>query len=61
MRFIYAYVAAYFVLLLGAGLALWQSGVLARIPFAWIVLAAVIAFGLGIMLAIMSAQPVRSE
>ena len=57
MRFIHLYLIGYFVLLLGAGLALWQAGVLARIPGVWLLISAVIAVGLGIVLAVTSVQP----
>ena len=57
MRFIHLYLIGYFVLLLGAGLALWQAGVLARIPGIWLLISAVIAVGLGIVLAVTSVQP----
>ena len=54
MKFLKLYLIGYFVLLLGAGLALWQSGVLDEIPGIWLAIAAVIAVGLGIMLAVAS-------
>jgi hypothetical protein len=52
MRFIHLYLIAYFLLVLGAGLTLWQAGVLAYIPAGWIILAAVVALGLGFALAL---------
>ena len=55
MRFLKLYLIGYFVLLFGAALALWQSGVLKEIPVVWLAIAAVIAIGLGIMLAVASA------
>ena len=54
MRFIRIYLVGYFILLVGAGLALWQSGILHQIPVVWIAIAAVIAVGFGIMLAVAS-------
>jgi hypothetical protein len=57
MRFIHLYLVGYFVLLTGAGLALWQAGVLARIPAIWLLIGAVIAVGLGIVLAVTSVRP----
>jgi hypothetical protein len=57
MRFIHLYLIGYFVLLIGAGLALWQAGVLARIPAIWLLISAVIAVGLGIVLAVSSVRP----
>jgi hypothetical protein len=57
MRFIHLYLLGYFVLLIGAGLALWQAGVLARISGIWLLISAVIAVGLGIVLAVSSIRP----
>lgn len=57
MRFLRLYLIGYFVLLLGAAWALWESGVLREIPGVWIAIAAVIAVGLGIMLAVVSSRP----
>ncbi len=54
MRFLKLYLVGYFILLLGAGLALWQAGVLRNIPVMWLVIAAVVAVGFGIMLAVSS-------
>ncbi|HEV8318511.1 MAG TPA: hypothetical protein VGQ10_13950 [Vicinamibacterales bacterium] len=58
MRFLRLYLVGYFVLLLGAVLALWRSGILRQIPGVWIAIAAVIAVGLGIVLAVSSVNPV---
>ena len=52
MRFVHLYLIGYFILVLGAGLALWQAGVLARISGIWLAITAVIVIGLGIMLAV---------
>jgi drug/metabolite transporter (DMT)-like permease len=57
MRFLKIYLIGYFVLLLGAALALWQSGILRQIPGVWLAIAAIIAIGLGIMLAVSSGRP----
>ena len=57
MRFIHLYLIGYFVLVLGAGLALWQAGVLQRISPVWIGIGALIAVGLGIMLAVTASGP----
>ena len=54
MKYLKLYLVGYFVLLVGAGLALWQAGVLDEIPGVWLAIAAVIAVGLGIMLAVAS-------
>jgi len=60
MRFIHLYLVGYFVLLVGAGLALWQAGALSRIPAVWLLIAAVIAVGLGIVLAVTSVRPIST-
>jgi hypothetical protein len=57
MRFIHLYLIGYFVLVVGAVLALWQAGVLARISGTWIAIGVVIAVGLGIMLAVTAGKP----
>jgi hypothetical protein len=57
MKFLKIYLIGYFVLLLGAGLALWQSGILRQIPGIWLAIGAIIAIGLGIMLAVASGRP----
>jgi hypothetical protein len=62
MSFIRLYIAGYFVLLAGALLALWQAGILQRLPLAWIAIGLIVAVGLGIMLAVTSTRPpVRLE
>jgi hypothetical protein len=57
MKFIHLYLIGYFILLIGAGLALWQAGVLARISGIWIAISTVILIGLGIVLAVTSGKP----
>lgn len=57
MRFIHLYLVGYFILILGAGLALWQSGVLARISPLWLFITALIVVGLGLLLAVTSVRP----
>jgi len=57
MRFLKIYLIGYFMLLLGAVWALWQSRILQQIPAVWLVIGAVIAIGLGIMLAVASSRP----
>ena len=54
MKFLKLYLVGYFVLLFGAGLALWQAGVLDDIPPVWLGIGAVVAVGFGIMLAVAS-------
>lgn len=55
MKFLKLYLVGYFVLLVGAGLALWQAGILDEIPGVWLAIGMVIAVGFGIMLAVASA------
>jgi hypothetical protein len=57
MRFINIYLIGYFILVIGAALALWQSGILARITGTWIAIGALIAVGFGIMLAVSAGKP----
>ena len=57
MRFIHLYLVGYFVLVIGAGLALWQAGVLQRISPVWLGISALIVIGLGIILAVTSTRP----
>jgi hypothetical protein len=57
MRFLKIYLIGYFVLLVGAAWALWESRILQQIPGVWIAIGAVIAIGLGIMLAVASSRP----
>jgi hypothetical protein len=57
MRYLTIYLVGYFVLLIGAAWALWEAGILRQIPGIWIGIAAIIAIGLGIMLAVASSRP----
>ena len=61
MRFIHWYLVGYFVLILGATLALWQAGVLARISPIWLLISYIIVIGLGILLAATSVRPIVRE
>ena len=61
MRFIHLFLAGYFVLILGVSLALWQSGVLSRVAPVWIAAGALVAIGIGIMLAVSSGKPTLTE
>lgn len=58
MKFMRLYLIGYFILLAGAALALWQSGILRQIPGLWIAIGLVVAVGLGIVLAVSSTTPV---
>jgi len=57
MRFVHIYLIGYFILLLGAALALWQAGAFAHIRGVWVAIGAIIAIGLGIMLAVTAGKP----
>ncbi len=57
MKFMTIYLVGYFILVIGAVAALWQSGILDRIPGIWIAIGALVCVGLGIMLAVSSARP----
>jgi hypothetical protein len=57
MKFMKVYLVGYFILVIGAIAALWQSGILDQIPGIWIAIGAIIAVGLGIMLAVSSGRP----
>ena len=57
MRFIHLYLIGYFLLVVGAGLALWQAGVLAHVSAIWIAISMIIILGLGIMLAVTAGKP----
>ena len=57
MRFLTIYLVGYFVLLIGATWALFESGILSEIPGVWLGIAAIIAVGLGVMLAVVSHRP----
>jgi hypothetical protein len=61
MKFIHLFLVGYFILVLGVGLALWQSGVLGRVAPIWIGVGVLVAIGLGIMLAVSSGRPTISE
>ena len=54
MKFLKLYLVGYFVLLVGAGLALWKAGVLDDIGGVWLAIGIIIAVGFGIMLAVVS-------
>ena len=57
MKFMKLYLVGYFILLIGAVWALWQSGILKQIPGVWMGIGAIIAVGFGIMLAVSSGRP----
>lgn len=57
MKYVNIYLIGYFILVIGAALALWQSGVLDAVAPIWIGIGLIIAVGLGIMLAVSSGKP----
>ena len=57
MKFMKLYLVGYFILIIGAVAALWQSGVLNKVPGIWIGIGAIVAIGFGIMLAVSSGRP----
>jgi hypothetical protein len=61
MRFIHLFLIGYFVLILGIGLALYQTGVLGRVAPIWIAVGALVAIGVGIMLSVSSGKPTVTE
>jgi hypothetical protein len=61
MRFIQLFLIGYFVLIIGVGLALWQTGVLGRVAPIWIAIGAIVSIGLGIMLSVSSGKPTVTE
>jgi len=60
MKFLKLYLVGYFVLCVGAGLALWQAGVLDDIPTIWLAIGLIVAVGFGIMLAVASSPRVTN-
>ena len=57
MRFINMYLVGYFILIVGIGLGLWQSGALKSVGPVWIGIGCLIALGVGIMMAVSSGKP----
>ena len=61
MRSIHLFLAGYFVLVLGLGLALYQIGVFGRVAPVWIIVGVLVAIGVGIMMAVSSAKSTITE
>jgi hypothetical protein len=61
MRFIHLYLIGYCFLVLGAVIALWQTGVLQRVAPVWIGVGILVAAGLGIMFSVRSGRLTISE
>jgi hypothetical protein len=56
MRLIHLYLIGYFVLVIGAGMALWQAGLLHHVSAIWVLISALVIIGLGILLAVTSVR-----
>jgi hypothetical protein len=61
MRYIHLFLVGYFVVILGVGLGLWQAGVFTRLAPIWAGIGALVAIGVGIMLAVASGKPTATE
>ncbi len=61
MKFINLYLFGFFVLVLGAALALWHGGVLQHVSGAWIAIGLLIVVGLGVMFAVTAGKPTITE
>ena len=57
MKFIHLFLIGYVVLIVGVALALWQTGVLNRVPAIWVVIGLIVVTGVGIMMAVSSGKP----
>lgn len=57
VKFINLFLVGYVVLVSGVVLALWQTGVLARVSPVWIGAGVLVAIGLGIMMSVASGKP----
>jgi hypothetical protein len=60
MRPLHLYLVAYFAVVLGAGIALWQAGVLRHIPVLWLIAGFGAAIALGVLLKV-TALPTRTR
>jgi len=56
MRLIHLYLIGYFILVIGAGLALWQAGIARHVSPTWLGITALIVVGLGVLLAVTSTR-----
>lgn len=54
MRLLHVYLGVYFLLVAAAFFTLWRSGILARLPRSWVIVAALVSFSLGVLLAVAS-------
>lgn len=61
MQSVRLFLVGYVIVIVGVGLALWQTGVLSRIAPIWMAIGAIVAIGLGIMLSVSSGRPTVTE
>jgi hypothetical protein len=61
VRLVRVYLSGYFLLLIGALIALWYGDVLPHLSPVWVLAALVVAVGLGIMLSISAGKPVTRD
>ena len=61
MRFIHLFLIGYFILIIGIGAALWQTGVLGHVAPIWIGIGTLVAIGVGIMMSVSSGKPTVTE
>ena len=61
MRFIHLFLAGYFTLVLGVGLALWQLNLLRHVAPIWIIVGVLVAIGMGVMMSVASGKPTITE
>jgi hypothetical protein len=57
MKFIHLFLIGYFILIIGVGLALWQTGALKNVASIWIGIGVLVATGIGIMMSVSSGKP----
>jgi hypothetical protein len=56
VRFIHLFLVGYFIVVVGVVLALWQTGMLARVAPIWMAIGVLVAVGVGIMMAVSSGR-----
>ena len=61
VRFIHLFLIAYFALLIGAAVALWKAGVLARVDDMWLAIGIVVVATPAIVLAVTSLSATARE
>jgi hypothetical protein len=61
VRLIRVYLAGYFLLILGAAIALWQGDVVRHLSPVWMLASLIVALGFGIMLSISVGKPAARD